>query len=168
MLDQAAVAAPVTGLAESTDPSPSGCPAHAGHHPAWGSLPVAPAVAGTSHTAVVRAEPATPTSNAPPSRRSQDRRFRLRPCWSEPASSPAACSLWPELRQAVPALCPPLQDVGRGLRHCPVRTRLHLAPCRAAPLTRTSDALHSTSSCRIPLLLVRPFVRLAANYYGLG
>src|SRR5271157_3693601 len=168
MLDQAGVAAPVTGLAESTDPSPWGCQARAGLRPAWGSSPAAPAEAGTSHTAVVRAEPATPTSNAPPSRRSQDRRFRLRPCWSGPASLPAACSLWPELQQAVPALCPPLQDAGRGLRHCQVRTRLHLAPFRAAPLTRTSDALHSTSSCWIPLLLVQPFIRLATNYYGLG
>src|ERR1035437_8189078 len=97
MLDQAAVAAPVTGLAESTDPSPSGCPAHAGLHPASGSLPAAPTVAGTFHAAVVRAEQATPTPNAPPFRRSQDRRCRLRPCWSGPVSLPAACSLWPEL-----------------------------------------------------------------------
>ena len=45
----------------------------------------------------------------------------------------------------------------RGLRRCPARTGLHPAPCRTAPLPRTSDAMPSASSWRIPLLLVRPF-----------
>jgi hypothetical protein len=38
-----------------------------------------------------------------------------------------------------------------------VQTGLHPAPPRTAPLPRTSDAMPSASSWRIPLLLVRPF-----------
>ena len=70
--------------------------------------------------------------------------------------------------QAVPAPCPPVHDAGAGLRRCPPQTGLHPAPCRTAPLPRTSDAMPSASSWRIPLLLVRPFTRLATSYYGLG
>jgi hypothetical protein len=66
-----------------------------------------------------------------------DRRSRQRPCWPAPASMPAACSLWPELRQAVPALCPPLHDAGAGLRRCPPQTGLH--PALGRPLRFEAD-----------------------------
>jgi len=53
----------------------------------------------------------------------------------------------------------PVHVAGAGLRCCPPQTELHAAPRRTAPLPRTSDAMPSASSWRIPLLLVRPFAR---------
>jgi hypothetical protein len=81
-----------------------------------------------------------------------------RPCWRGPASMPAACCLWQELPSAVLPLCPPLPVADVGLRRGLGQEGLHPAPSQPAPLAWTSDAVPFVSSCRIPLLLVQPFI----------
>jgi hypothetical protein len=96
---------------------------------------------------VVRGSSATPTPDASPSRRSQDRRFRSALVGQNCAKQSRPCVLRFRTR-------------AQGFVACPVQTRLHPAPYQTVPLSRTSDALPSASSCWIPLLLVRPFTGL--------